>query len=72
MPQAGPDHIALLVLAIGARLVFFRHVNDACFWMVREFFALRLQQTLMVWSALQSIFSVVELAGTSPFWWLTT
>ncbi|TLU72060.1 GntP family permease [Lichenicoccus roseus] len=66
-----PDHVALLVLAIGAGSVFFCHVNDAGFWMVREFFALRLRQTLLVWSVLQTIVSVVGLAGASLLWWLT-
>src|SRR5690606_16982466 len=31
-------HLALLVLAIGAGLVFFSHVNDAGFWLVKEYF----------------------------------
>ena len=51
--------------------MFFCHVNDAGFWMVREYFGLELKQTLWVWSALQTIVSVVGLVGTSLLWhWL--
>ena len=33
-------HAALLVLAIGAGSLFFSHVNDAGFWLVKEYFGL--------------------------------
>lgn len=63
---------SLVALAIGAGSVFFCHVNDAGFWMVREYFGLQLKQTIWVWSVLQSIVSVVGLAGTLLWWhWLT-
>jgi GntP family gluconate:H+ symporter len=53
---------SLLALSIGAGSVFFCHVNDAGFWMVREYFGLKLRQTLWVWSVLQTIVSVTGLA----------
>jgi GntP family gluconate:H+ symporter len=59
---------ALVALAIGAGSVFFCHVNDAGFWMVREYFGLQLKQTIWVWSILQSIVSVVGLVGTLILW----
>lgn len=31
-----PTHLALVVLAIGAGSLFFSHVNDAGFWLVKE------------------------------------
>ncbi|WP_438299786.1 GntT/GntP/DsdX family permease [Pseudomonas sp. NMS19W] len=63
---------SLVALAIGAGSVFFCHVNDAGFWMVREYFGLQLKQTIWVWSVLQSIVSVVGLVGTLLWWhWLT-
>ncbi|WP_423204296.1 gluconate:H+ symporter [Pseudomonas kribbensis] len=63
---------SLVALAIGAGSVFFCHVNDAGFWMVREYFGLQLKQTIWVWSVLQTIVSVVGLAGTLLWWhWLT-
>lgn len=63
---------SLVALAIGAGSVFFCHVNDAGFWMVREYFGLQLKQTIWVWSVLQTIVSVVGLVGTLLLWrWLT-
>lgn len=63
-----PTQSALIALAIGAGSVFFCHVNDAGFWMVREYFDLKLKQTVMVWSVLQTIVSLVGLAGTAMLW----
>lgn len=59
-----PVEGSLVALSIGAGSVFFCQLNDAAFWMVKEYFALSLKQTFAVWSALQSIVSVVGLAGT--------
>ncbi len=63
----GATHNSLMALAIGAGSVFFCHVNDAGFWMVREYFGLQLKQTV-VWSVLQTIVSVVGLALTLVLW----
>ena len=63
---------SLVALAIGAGSVFFCHVNDAGFWMVREYFGLQLKQTLWVWSVLQTIVSVVGLIGTLLLWHFLT
>ena len=60
---AGPQ-ASLVALAIGAGSVFFCHVNDAGFWMVREYFGLELKQTLWVWSVLQTLVSLTGLMGT--------
>ena len=35
-----PVHLALVVLAVGAGSLFFSHVNDAGFWLVKEYFGL--------------------------------
>ncbi len=63
---------SLVALAIGAGSVFFCHVNDAGFWMVREYFGLQLKQTIWVWSVLQTIVSVVGLVGTLVLWHFLT
>jgi GntP family gluconate:H+ symporter len=55
--------LALLVLAIGAGSVFFSHVNDAGFWLVKEYFGMTVGQTLATWSVLETIISVCGLAG---------
>ncbi|MEU3339052.1 GntP family permease [Streptomyces sp. NPDC002144] len=52
-------HTALLVLAIGAGSLFFSHVNDAGFWLVKEYFGLSVGQTIKTWSVMETIISVV-------------
>ncbi len=71
MAGLAPVEASLVALVIGAGSVFFCHVNDAGFWMVREYFGLQLKQTIWVWSVLQTIVSVVGLIGTLLLWhWL--
>jgi gluconate:H+ symporter, GntP family len=53
--------VALLVLAIGAGSVFFSHVNDAGFWLVKEYFGMTVGQTIKSWSVMETIISVVGL-----------
>ena len=60
MAQAGVDP-ALMVLAIGAGSLAASHVNDAGFWMFREYFDLTIKQTLQTWTVLESIISVVGI-----------
>jgi GntP family gluconate:H+ symporter len=52
-------HAALLVLAIGAGSLFLSHVNDAGFWLVKEYFGLGVGETLKTWSVMECIISVV-------------
>ncbi|MFF4589418.1 gluconate:H+ symporter [Streptomyces sp. NPDC001388] len=52
-------HAALLVLAIGAGSLFFSHVNDAGFWLVKEYFGLSVGQNLKTWSVMETLISVV-------------
>jgi GntP family gluconate:H+ symporter len=52
-------HVALLVLAIGSGSLFFSHVNDAGFWLVKEYFGMTVGQTLKTWSVMETIISVV-------------
>ena len=54
---------ALMVLAIGAGSLAASHVNDAGFWMFREYFDLTIKQTLLTWTLLETIISVVGLGG---------
>ncbi|MFD6878659.1 MULTISPECIES: gluconate:H+ symporter [unclassified Streptomyces] len=57
----GTTETALLVLAIGAGSLFFSHVNDAGFWLVKEYFGMTVGQTLKTWSVMETIISVVGL-----------
>ncbi|MEU8269445.1 gluconate:H+ symporter [Sphaerisporangium sp. NPDC049002] len=52
---------SLLVLAVGAGSLFFSHVNDAGFWLVKEYFGLSVGQNLKTWSAMETVISVVGL-----------
>jgi GntP family gluconate:H+ symporter len=52
-------HLALLVLAVGCGSLFFSHVNDAGFWLVKEYFGLSVVQTLKSWSVMETVVSVV-------------
>jgi GntP family gluconate:H+ symporter len=54
-------HLSLLVLAIGSGSLFFSHVNDAGFWLVKEYFGLTVGQTLKSWSVMETVISVVGL-----------
>lgn len=56
-----PGETSLLVLAIGAGSLFFSHVNDAGFWMVKEYFGLSVGQNIKTWSLMETIISVCGL-----------
>lgn len=53
-----PAHAALLVLAIGCGSVFFSHVNDAGFWLIKEYFGISVGQTIKSWSLMETALSV--------------
>jgi GntP family gluconate:H+ symporter len=57
-------NVALVVLAIGAGSLFFSHVNDAGFWLVKEYFGLTVGQTIKTWSVMETIISIMGLALT--------
>jgi GntP family gluconate:H+ symporter len=54
-------HLALLVLAVGSGSLFFSHVNDAGFWLVKEYFGLTVGQTIKTWSVMETIVSVTAM-----------
>lgn len=54
---------SLMVLATGAGSLMFSHVNDPGFWMFKEYFNLSLKDTIKTWSIMETIVSVVGLAG---------
>ncbi len=55
------SEVSLVVLAIGAGSVFFSHVNDAGFWLVKEYFGLSVGQTIKSWSLMETVLSVSGL-----------
>ena len=52
---------ALMVLVIGAGSLAASHVNDAGFWMFKEYFDLNVKQTLLIWTVLETVIAVVGL-----------
>ena len=53
----------LMVLSIGAGSLMFSHVNDSGFWMFKEYFNLSIKDTIRSWSLMETIVSIVGLAG---------
>lgn len=53
----------LMVLSVGAGSLFFSHVNDSGFWMFKEYFNLSIKDTIRSWSIMETIVSLVGLAG---------
>jgi GntP family gluconate:H+ symporter len=53
----------LMVVAIGAGSLIAGHVNDGGFWLVKEYLNMTVPQTLVTWTVLETIISVVALLG---------
>ena len=64
-----PTGVALLVLAIGAGSVFLSHVNDAGFWLVKEYFGMSVGQTFKTWSLMETILSVTAMTVIALVAW---
>lgn len=62
MQSAGVNP-ALMVLSIGAGSLAASHVNDAGFWMFKEYFDLSVKETLATWTVLETLISIVGLIG---------
>lgn len=64
-PLLAQHHVSpeLMVLAVGSGSVFGSHINDSGFWMYKEFFKLSLKQTLLSWTVMETVISLVGLAG---------
>ena len=54
---------SLMVLSIGAGSLMFSHVNDAGFWLYKEYFNLSIQDTIRSWSLMETIVAVCGLIG---------
>jgi len=53
----------LMVLAIGSGSLVCSHVNDSAFWMFKEYFNVSIVDTLLSWTVMETIVSVVGLVG---------
>ncbi|CAM3899669.1 GntP family permease [Mesobacillus thioparans] len=63
IPMLGTSdvNLALVVLATGAGSLIASHVNDAGFWMFKEYFGLSMKETFATWTLLESIISIAGL-----------
>ena len=59
--QLSTGETSLLVLAIGSGSLFLSHVNDAGFWLVKEYFGLTVGQNIKTWSLMETVISVSGL-----------
>lgn len=53
----------LIVLSIGSGSLMFSHLNDGGFWLFKEYFNLSIKDTLLTWSVMETIVSVMGLLG---------
>lgn len=53
----------LLALSIGAGSMVMSHVNDAGFWLYKEYFGVSIKDTLRSWTIMETILGVVGLMG---------
>ncbi|GAC1330932.1 MAG: GntP family permease [Collimonas sp.] len=51
----------LLVLATGAGSLILSHVNDAGFWLVKEYFNMSVGETFKTWTVMETIISIVAI-----------
>lgn len=59
--EMGSVELALMALAIGAGSTFLSHVNDAGFWLIKEYFGLSVGQTFKTWSVQTCLVSVLGI-----------
>ncbi|MGZ4164465.1 MAG: GntT/GntP/DsdX family permease, partial [Tumebacillaceae bacterium] len=45
----------------GAGSLILSHVNDSGFWMIKEYFGMTVKETLLTWTAMETIIAVVAL-----------
>jgi Gnt-I system high-affinity gluconate transporter len=53
----------LIVLSIGSGSLMFSHLNDGGFWLFKEYFNLSIKDTLLTWSVMETIVSIMGLIG---------
>jgi GntP family gluconate:H+ symporter len=53
--------VALVIVAVGSGSMFMSHLNDAGFWIVKDFLGLSVSQTLRTWTACETIIGLVGM-----------
>lgn len=57
----GDYNLALVTLATGAGSAICSHVNDASFWIIKEYFNFDMKETFMTWTLMSTVLSVTGL-----------
>ena len=65
-PETDPN---LMVLAVGAGSLMFSHLNDAGFWLFKEYFNLSIRDTIRSWSLMETIVATCGLLGALTLQW---
>ncbi|GAA0615595.1 hypothetical protein GCM10009001_36040 [Virgibacillus siamensis] len=63
-------NLELLVIATGAGSLMLSHVNDAGFWLVKEYLGLTVKETFKTWTVLETLLSFIAFGivmGISAF-----
>jgi gluconate transporter len=60
-------NLELLVIATGAGSLMFSHVNDAGFWMVKEYLGLSVKETFKTWTVLETLLSFIAFGTVLLF-----
>ena len=60
--------LSLITLAIAAGATGFGHVNDSGFWIVNRYFGMTERETLLTWTPILTMISLVGLSITSLLW----
>jgi GntP family gluconate:H+ symporter len=60
-PELTANQIALVIVAMGCGSLFFSHLNDSGFWIVKDFLGLSVSQTLRTWTACETIVGIAGL-----------
>jgi Gnt-I system high-affinity gluconate transporter len=72
VPIVASSHVdpSLMVLSIGAGSLMCSHVNDAGFWLFKEYFNLDLRSTFRSWTLMESVAGSVGLACVLGLDWV--
>ncbi|KKI89740.1 2-keto-3-deoxygluconate permease [Bacillus sp. SA1-12] len=60
-------NLELLVIATGAGSLMLSHVNDAGFWMVKEYLGLTVKETFKTWTVLETMLSFIAFGTVLLF-----
>ena len=60
-PEFTGHHVALIIVALGCGSLFFSHLNDGGFWIVKDCLGLTVPQTFKTWTVCETIIGVVGL-----------